>query len=100
MISFMVVTSIINDTFVSTRLCYFYITKYMLRIQKCTNSYKNQIELNQYVAKNAYSVYITLDYMFISFIVDVKLPIAKGCVAVRKNLVLAVNPIAQNKIRT
>ena len=94
MISFMVVTSIINDTFVSTRLCYFYITKYMLRIQKCTISYKNQIELNQY------SVYITLDYMFISFIVDVKLPIAKGCVAVRKNLVLAVNPIAQNKIRT
>ena len=94
MISFMVVTSIINDTFVSTRLCYFYTTKYMLRIQKCTNSYKNQIELNQY------SVYITLDYMFISFIVDVKLPIAKGCVAVRKNLVLAVNPIAQNKIRT
>ena len=38
--------------------------------------------------------------MFISFKVNVKLPIFKAYVAVRKNLVLKVNPIAQNKIRT
>ena len=46
------------------------------------------------------NVYITFDYMFTSLIVNVRLPIFIACVAVRKNLVLQVNPIAQNKIRT